>query len=77
MLPFVTELLRDEDISFMVNGMFYPYYYLMVDGIYPLRVLWKPYMNPKTRSVNISPKCKKEHEKILKGHLMFSKFDGQ
>jgi hypothetical protein len=76
-LPFVAELLRGEEVNFMVNGTFYPHYYLRVDGIYPLGVvLCKPYMNPKTRSGNISLKCK-EHKKMLKGHLMFSKLDGQ
>jgi hypothetical protein len=29
-------------------------------------VLCNPYMNPKTKSSNILPKCKKEHEKMLK-----------
>jgi hypothetical protein len=77
MLPFVVELLKGEEVSFMVNGTFYPRYYLLVDGIYPLGVvLCKPCMNPKTRSNNISPKCK-EHKKMLKGHLVFSKVDGQ
>jgi hypothetical protein len=75
--PFVGELLKGKEVGFMMNGMFYPCYYLLVDGIYPLRVLCKTYMNPKTRSSSILPKCKKEHEKMLKGHSMFSKFDGQ
>jgi hypothetical protein len=59
MSPFVTELLRNENIGFMVNGTFYPYYYLLVDGIYPFRVLWKPYMNPKTKSISICPNARR------------------
>jgi hypothetical protein len=74
--PFVTKLLRSEEVGFMVNGTFHPCYYLLVDGIYPLGVLCKPYMNPKTISGNILPKCKKEHEKMLKSHSVFSKFNG-
>jgi hypothetical protein len=74
---FVAKLLRGEEVNFMVNGMFYPHYYLPVYGIYPLGVvLCKPYLDPITQSGNISPKCK-EHEKMLKDHLMFSKLDGQ
>ncbi len=65
---FVAKLLRGEEVGFMMNGMFYPCYYLLVDGIYALGVLCKPYMNPKTKSSSILPKCKKEHEKMLKGH---------
>jgi len=76
-LPFIAKLLKGEEVGIMVNGTFYSGYYLLVDGIYPLGVLCKPYMNPKTRTSNILPKCKKEHKKMLKGHSMFSKFDGQ
>jgi hypothetical protein len=76
-LPFVVEMLKGEEVNFMVNGMFYPCYYLLIDGIYPLGVvLCKPYMNHKTRNNNVSPKCK-EHKKMLKGHLVFSKLHGQ
>jgi hypothetical protein len=75
--PFVAKLLRGEKSDFMVNGTFYQCYYLLVDGIYPVGVLCKPCMNPKTRCNNILPKCKKEHEKMLKGNLVFSKFDQQ
>jgi hypothetical protein len=76
-LFFVAKLLRGEEVSFMVTGTFYPCYYLLVDGIYPLGVVFcKPYLNPKTKSGNISPKCK-EHKKMLKKHLVFSKLDGQ
>jgi hypothetical protein len=73
----VAKLLRGEEVNFMVNGTFYPCYYLLVYGFYPLGVvLCKPYLNPKTKSDNISPKCK-EHKKMLKEHLVFSKLDGQ
>jgi hypothetical protein len=75
--PFVAKLFKGEKVGFMVNGTFYLCYYLLVDGIYPLGILCKPYMNPKTRSDNILPKCKKEHKKMLKGNSMFSKFDQQ
>jgi hypothetical protein len=33
--PFLAKLLRGEKVGFMVNGTFYPCYYLLVDGIYP------------------------------------------
>jgi hypothetical protein len=77
MSTFVAKLLRGEEVGFMVNGTFYPCDYLLVDGTYPLGVLCKPYMTPKTKNTRILPKCKKEHEKMLKGHLMFSKFNEQ